>query len=147
MPKKWSRWVPIERPSKRTGPAVYRVRLYLGKKPASLSRFLNVDDKGMLCIGMTSNMEDRRSQFEQGVSGKPKHSEARLLYRLETSTNLTRCYPQREYQYSFKPVRTEARAKRLEQLLIKQYVKKHGEVPPLNSAIPDRYSEYGWSRQ
>ena len=30
---------------------------------------------------------------------------------------------------------------------IKAYVRKFGEVPPLNSAIPKRYDEDGWQEE
>ncbi len=74
----------------------------------------------------------------------PRHSEANLLHRLQKSTRLKRCFPEAEYQYSFRAARTESQAKRIEEALIKSYVKRYGEVPPLNSAIPNRYRERGW---
>ncbi len=82
--------------------------------------------------------------FVRGLEHGRGHSEANLLHILEKSTPLKRVLPRRIYQYRFRPARNKADANKLEEGLIKRYVKRFGEVPPLNSAIPNRYQEQSW---
>ncbi len=144
MPKMWSRWCPLDHPCGHSGPAVYQVRLCSARSPHSIGRLLRRDPGGLLCIVMTVDMQRRRRAFVQGLKRGRGHSEANLLYRLEKSTPLKRLIPSRMYQYRFRPARNRIDAQRLEERLIKRYVKQFGEVPPLNSAIPNRYLQHGW---
>lgn len=144
MPETWSHWRPLDRPCGHSGAAVYQVRLLTSRRPLRIGRLLRRDPRGLLCIGMTADMQRRLRDFVQGLKRGRGHSEANLLHQLEESTPLKRLMPRRDYQYRFHPTRNRADAQRLEERLIKQYVKQFGEVPPLNSAIPNRYLDEGW---
>ena len=48
-------------------------------------------------------------------------------------------YPEREYEYSFTRVDSKGQAKAMEEELLKTYLKQFGELPPLNSVLPNRY--------
>lgn len=144
MTNKWSRWAPLSRDCEHERPAVYEVRVCGPRGPLPLGRLLQRDPRGLLCVGMTKNMLSRHCGFLNGLERGRGHSEANLLHRLEKSTPLKRVMPRRVYQYRFRPVRNRADAKKLEERLIKGYVKRFGEVPPLNSAIPNRYLDHGW---
>jgi len=88
-------------------------------------------------------MRRRHRAFIQGLRRGRGHSEANLLHQLEKSTQLNQLLPRRAYQYRFRPVRSSADARTIDERLIKRYLKQFGEVPPLNSAIPNRYVEHG----
>ncbi len=144
MSKVWRDWCDLEDSCDHVGPAVYQIRICGHRTPRSIGRLLRSDTAGILCIGMTDNMRRRYRAFVRGLNRGRGHSEANLLHRLETFTALKRLMPRRIYQYRFLPVLNRADAQMLEERLIKDYVKRFGEVPPLNSAIPNRYRENGW---
>ncbi len=144
MPRTWSRWCPLDHPCGHNGAAVYQVRLLRSRRPLPIGRLLRRDPAGLLCIGMTADMQRRRRAFVQGLKRGRGHSEANLLHQLEKSTPLKRLMPRRVYQYRFRTTSNRLDAQRLEERLIKRYVKQFGEVPPLNSAIPNRYLGDGW---
>jgi len=137
----WSDWREIHKAADHKGCAVYRIRLCNQKTPVRISRFLEVDNDGLLCIGKTTGMESRRKQFVNALVGKGAHSEGYLLRLLEQESSLSAAYPGREYQYSFAKV-ARGQEDETEEELIKAYVKQFGEVPPLNSAIPNRLGDW-----
>ena len=138
----WSDWQKLVQPASYNGPAVYRIRLCDSGVTVSIKRFLGSDDDGLLCIGKASNLERRRKQFISGTTNGGGHSEANLLHILEKVTSLSANYPNREYEYSYVKVNNPGEEDLLEEKHIKAYVKRFGEVPPLNSAIPNRYDKW-----
>ncbi len=140
MTGRWSKWSNVETPSRREGPAIYKIRITANGRPITIPRFLEQDRTGILSIGMTGLMENRRHQFLAGIRKGHGHSEANLLHLLLKHTQLRTRFAQFELQYSFCPVPTRDAAKEVEALELKKYVIHYGEVPPLNSAIPERYS-------
>jgi len=134
----WSDWCSIDKPTDYKHCAVYEIRLCCQKTPISISRFLGVDERGLLCIGKAKSMEKRRKQFVNSRKEGDGHSEGNLLHRLEIDSTISTRYPDPEYEYSFAKV-NPGQENRLEEQEIKAYVKQFGEVPPLNSAIPNRY--------
>jgi len=137
----WSDWRDISMPAFYNANAVYRIRLMNPGGPASINRLLGVDNNGLMCIGKTKNMEERRKQFANGLNGKYGHSEGNLLHILKQASSLPVAYPNAKYQYSFAKTDLGLEGK-IEQQQIKVYVKEFGEVPPLNSAIPNRYGDW-----
>lgn len=138
---KWSIWLDINTSSNHYSHAVYEIRLLNAKgKRISINRFLGVDKEAILAIGMTTNMERRRKQFISGLVNCQGHSEGNLLYLLEKYSKFNSKYKKLKYQYRFFKINSKANTKRQERRLIKDYVKQYGEVPPVNSAIPDRLS-------
>lgn len=87
-------------------------------------------------------MDIRRKQFISGLGKMHGHSEGNLLCVLQKHTPLLKKYPGLEYEYSFARIKSKGRESELEENEIKTYVKKFGEVPPLNSAIPNRYGKW-----
>jgi len=141
----WSDWRSIYECAAFNGHAVYRVRLVGADRPIPIPRFLGTDDEGILSIGTTSVMDDRRQQFVTGVEECYGHSSANLLYYLERFTTIKSLHAHLGYQYCFREVESREQAEKLETVLIKTYFLRFGEPPPLNSAIPDRYDESTWS--
>jgi hypothetical protein len=135
----WSAWIKLEQAANYNDPAVYKIRLCRSGAPVSISRFLGSDDDGLLCIGKTSNLEQRRKDFINGITNGNGHSEGNLIYILERITSLSVNHPNREYEYSYIKAKRNGEKDTLEEKHIKAYVKQFGEAPPLNSSIPNRY--------
>ena len=143
MTNKWTDWLNINDKCNYQGPAVYKVRLTNANgKACTLARLLTADKEGIMCIGHTSNMKQRRAQFVSAINRASGHSEMNLVYYLRDHTNFSNRFKDANFQYSFCKCYGVAEIKSKEEQLIKAYFKKFGEVPPLNSAIPNRYE--GW---
>ncbi|MBA4383442.1 MAG: hypothetical protein C0410_01775 [Anaerolinea sp.] len=137
----WLTWIKINESSNYSKCAIYRIRICSKGKPEIIQRFLGKDGDGLLCIGKTTDMERRRKQFVRGLTGVFGHSEANLLHILETVSPLGVMFKEREYEYSYARI-AKGDEDKAEEAEIKAYVKRFGEVPPLNSAIPDRYGDW-----
>lgn len=142
---KWSAWTAVEHESDRFGAAVYRIRLVRQNgTPFPMQRLTGIDKEALLSIGKTSNMERRRDQFFCGIENCYGHSEGNLLNLLLEFSKLKQLVPGGKVQYQFSVVATDARAKTLEAKLLKDYLVRFGELPPLNAAIPSRYDRKSW---
>ncbi|MBN1885819.1 MAG: hypothetical protein JW876_09905 [Candidatus Krumholzibacteriota bacterium] len=133
------RFRPIDSPVDYAGPASYKVRFIIGDEVATIQRFLRKDPSGILQIGVTKNAKKRRRQFVRGLATGWGHSEANLLHMLERRSCLRRRFSGARYEIAFKPFATREEAEAEEETLIKRYLFRFGEVPPLNSAIPKKY--------
>ena len=139
----WSEWQSIDSPSGHDAPAVYELRMTIDDSgPLSVPRFLATDDGGLLSIGETGNMESRRKQFIYAVEKRSGHSEGNLLCLLLRHSPLKARFPKHRVEFRFRPETDKQAAKTAEARLIKEYIREFGEVPPLNSAIPDRYGSW-----
>lgn len=136
-------WLNINDKCNYQGPAVYKVRLaYANGNACTLGRLLKADDEGIMCIGHTRQMEQRRTQFVSAINGVGGHSEMNLVDYLKAHTIFRKRFKDANFQYSFCKCVDVAESKKEEERLIKSYFKKFGEVPPLNSAIPNRYGNW-----
>lgn len=141
----WMDWKPIETASERAEPAAYRIALLdAAGTPYPINRMLGTDLAGLLSIGRTNSMESRRRQFLSGMTRCYGHSEGNLLHLLLRFSRLKDAVPNARIVYQFVGVDTEGEARIVEARLLKDYLVRHGELPPLNSAIPDRYNEGTW---
>lgn len=126
-------------------PAAYRVRLLKDGKPFQMNRLLGRDEEGLLSIGKTKDMEGRRAQFISGVVNGYGHSEGNLLRLLVLYSGLKERVPSRpQIECQFLACKSEDEAIKTEARLLKDYLCRFGELPPLNSAIPNRYDETTW---
>jgi hypothetical protein len=107
-----------------------------------LGRLLKADNEGIMCIGHTRQMEQRRAQFVSAINRASGHSEMNLVYYLKAYTNFSNRFKDTNFQYSFCKCSGVDESKKKEEKLIKSYFKEFGEVPPLNSAIPNRYENW-----
>jgi hypothetical protein len=114
------------------------------RKAIAINRFLGTDKKGILSIGKAAGMEKRRRKFLSGLRGHKVHSEAHLLFLLAKYSRLQPRHRDRQYQLRFLALESRHQAKKKESELIKDYVKRYGEVPPLDSAIPNRNDDRSW---
>ena len=129
-------WTEITEPANYNGAAVYEIRIVERGKPAIINRFLGSDNRGIIVIGMSTKMENRRRNFIYGMNQGRRHSEMNLLFRIRKFMSFNQRFSKPVFQYKFFKVTSKEEAKRGESCLIKAYIKKFGEVPPLNSAIP-----------
>jgi hypothetical protein len=77
------------------------------------------------------------------IRGRRGRSEGNLLHVLERNTSLGKLRCGLVYEYSFLRVDSKETARAMEERLIKEYVQRFGEPPPLNSSIPRRYEVEG----
>ncbi len=129
------------------GAGTYELRMVhtvRGKtQPVPIPRFLQRDNRGLLLIGVTARIETRRKQFICGVERCHGHSEGNLLHLLTKYTPLTKQLPDYQLEFRYHPATDQREAELAEEQSIKRYVRRFGEAPPLNSAIPNRYESWG----
>ncbi len=89
-------------------------------------------------------MERRRKAFLRGLARGRGHSEANLLRLLQKHSHLNRLYPDGEIQFTYAKRAKREDAAEAEEVLLKEYVVRFGELPPLNAAIPNRYNWQSW---
>lgn len=142
----WTDWQPLSTATRYNRYAVYRIRIVRGQKPIGIARLLACDANGLLSIGQTEKMEDRRTQFQRAISSLQGHSEGAMLSLLKQYASFDKVFDKTDLQISFARLRRKSQACLFEELLIKAYVTKYGEVPPLNSAIPNRDKPLSWRR-
>ena len=121
------------------GPAVYAVRLLDNGVVVPIDRFLDTDYNGVLTIGMTTNLDRRRSGFVRGYTKGRGHSAANLLFALKLCEAYGRRFKAPSFEIAFEPIADEADARQREAKLIREYFERFGEIPPLSSAIPNKY--------
>ena len=136
----WSGWRPIEAPSGHRGAATYQIRLVSGPLPVSLPRLLGPDADGILVIGETGRLEKRREQFCRGRARGDGHSEANLIWLLESAGVVQRLFAATAIEYRFRALASKDAAAILEKAELWRYVQRFGEVPPFNSSFPGRES-------
>jgi hypothetical protein len=148
----WSDWLPLSTGSDYYKPAVYQIRLVGNGVPFSFSRMLGGDPHAILAIGQTEKMEVRRKtirrkQFACGVEKCYGHSAANLLYLLMNYSRLKEHVNAPSVEYSFAKCGSAKLAVDREAAMLRSYFIRHGELPPLNSILPDRYgSKVPWPR-
>lgn len=119
-------------------PGVYEIRLSVkGKWQRGIPRFKGVDKRRVLAYGCSKNLRNRLQAFRRSTDHSAGHHEGNLLRILNEKAELglesvlISWYETADY-------------KQEEERLIKEYVSRYGEVPPLNSAIPGRENGQNW---
>ena len=136
-------WTGITEPTNYNGAAVYKIRIMEKSEPAIINRFLGSDNNGIIVIGQSAEMEDRRKKFVRGWTKGRGHSAGNLLYKIQKYVvPFNQRFPKPVLQYKFFKFKSKEEAVNMEERLIKAYIKKFGEVPLLNSAIPNRVGEW-----
>ncbi len=107
----------------------------------SINRFSGTDPDGTLVIGKSINLERRFGDFKRGIIKASGHSPANLLSYIFWLSKSARKHMDKKiviyYQtFSKDDIDKEERSN------IIWYIKKYGEPPVLNSAIPDRYGSW-----
>jgi len=116
---------------------VYQILLFRNEKPVLIHRLVGIDTEGVLAIGHTYDIENRRKQFRRSSEEAERgHSEGIQWW-------LVRNFQKQTFegcQIKFKYVKLDSKndAKKEEERQIKAYFEKHCEAPPLNGSIPKR---------
>ena len=134
-------WSAITDGTGHSGAAIYAVRLLNQGRVVRIRRFLGIDSEGILTIGMTKNLEQRRRQFISGYTRGRGHSAANLLFPFLRSRFRSK-FQSSAFQLAFQPIRSLAAARERETSLTHQYWKRFGEAPPLTSALAARYAHF-----
>lgn len=135
----WS-WREISEPTNHNGYAVYAIRLLNNDSVVPINRFLATDTEGLLTIGMTTYLENRRYQFIRGVTKGYGHSAANLIFILNRdSAEFTSLVPEPEFQIVYCIAESNTDARKLESEFTRKYFNRFGECPPLTSVLPNRY--------
>lgn len=110
-------------------PGVYQIRLYYNKKPLPIHRLVCIDNLGILAIGSSNNVRRRLKQFLNSINGRFGHSAGNRYYHCKLKKKL------KPHSLKF-TIRLCDDYKKEEARLIKGYLFKFGEVPPLNNSEP-----------
>jgi hypothetical protein len=138
-----SEWKPLLSSTRHSNAAVYQVRIVIGKQALAIPRFLGNDADGVLTIGEAGNLEKRRKQFIRAMDeNRAKHSEGKLLYYILQHSSLLNIHPRPDFEFRFRKEVNKPSAKQSEEKLIKAYILKFGEPPPLNCLIPNRHGNW-----
>lgn len=138
-------WQPIADPVDR-GEGIYAVRILRRRnQPWRMRRLLADDMDGILTLGRSDDIERRRKNFVSGVRTCYGHSAGNLLHLIVEHAGAFGDDLEdvlRRVEWTFEHVRTEATSHQREELMIKHYIRRFGEPPPLNCAIPKRYGKW-----
>ena len=113
------------------GNAIYKIVL----KGSPIERLLEKDTDGILVIGKTKNLKNRLKQFNNALGKGKGHSEGNTLFLIKEQFD--RKFKNPSLWYWYKEVR-ECDLDKEEAEEIKQYMNVFGEVPSLNSNIPQK---------
>ncbi len=135
---KWSKWKKFSEDNLKENPkepGIYKIRI----QGIKISRFLGEDKNGILSIGKSKNIKQRLKQFYKGFTEKKYHSEGKTLFIIAQKHPSWMKLHINHLEYSYCLTKTDEQAIEYEELEIKKYFNKFGEVPPLNSIIPKKY--------
>ena len=141
--QEWSDWLLLNKKIGHEGSAVYKIRLITkGLKPFTLPRLFKKDPSGVVCIGQTTNMEHRRGQAYGAISKGYGHSSMNLVFFLDKYCHFKKRFRGCQFQFKFSGCKNKSDSEKQEEYLSRAYFKEFGEVPPLNSILPNR--EKNW---
>lgn len=139
----FSKWKPLSEKTEHKKAAIYEVRIFIDKVALPIPRFLEKDVEGILSIGETDNLEERRKKFFRAIQNpNVKHSEGKLWHLIRQHSRLLNIHSKHELEFRFCKKEDKTAAKQSEEELIKTDVRKFGEPPPLNCTIPNRHANW-----
>jgi hypothetical protein len=145
---KWSEWrdiLSIKDFAKDIGksPGVYEIRLSNSAgHPTSIDRLLGTDEAGLLAIGESVNLARRIKEFYDSYTGQRfYHCTGDRLFLVWAShyTDWRYSKDNSRVQVRVMKLQNKAEAEREEEHLLKKYFREYGELPPLNSSMPDKH--------
>jgi hypothetical protein len=124
--------IPIYKPIKSNDNniGVYRVRIFKEGNPYPINRLNGTDSDGILSIGMSKNLEDRRNKFFRIVYGSRKfnHSEAITWWLVRNVSKFKEETCSLKFDYRF--LNDEVKAIKEEKRLLQEYFIEFSELPP-----------------
>ncbi len=140
----WVEWIDIEENPDFEGCGVYKVRLVdsMGV-PFGIQRFLDSDKDGILQISRSENIRKGINFFRGALRGKKyANAEGRRLYFIKSYTNLLEMFRNYRLQYSFMQWADKKEARIEQEKLLKWYIKRYGEAPPINNNLTEKYIDW-----
>jgi hypothetical protein len=141
---KWLGWIDIEENPDFDGCGVYRVRLVDSKGlPIEIPRFLDNDKDGILQISRSGNIKKGIDLFRGAIEGKKyANAEGKRLYLIKKYTNLPEIHKNYRLQYSIMKWADKREARIEQERLLKWYIKRYGEAPPVNNYFTEKYIDW-----
>lgn len=140
----WLGWIDIEENPDFDGCGVYRVRLVDSKGfPIEIPRFLDNDKDGILQISRSENIKKGINFFRGAIEGKKyANAEGKRLYLIKKYTNFPEMYKNYRVQYSIMKWADKREARIEQERLLKWYIKRYGEAPPVNNYFTEKYIDW-----
>lgn len=146
----WSKWKDISSINSlarelRRVPGVYKMRLSNSAGRAHpIGRLLDIDKKGLLAIGESVNLARRIKEFHRAYIEDRfmRHTVGDRLFLVlmcQYSHFKTTYQNKSKIQFVVMKLNNKTEAETKEERLLKEYFKKFGELPPLNSLMPDKH--------
>ena len=141
----WLGWIDIEENPDFDGCGVYRVRLVDSKGfPIEIPRFLDNDKDGILHISRSENIKKGINLFRGAIEGKKyANAEGKRLYLIKKYTNFPEMHKNYRVQYSIMKWADKREARIEQERLLKWYIKRYGEAPPVNNYFTEKYIDWG----
>jgi len=127
-------WIGIEEASNRLprSPGVYTIRWCRNGEPVRIGRLRGEDRKGILYIGSAKNLRKRVRQLLRSLSsGGTGHTMARSYF----CFSLNEVIGINEMEITWIELDDSDEARRQEQLALRYYGERFGELPPLNQQV------------
>lgn len=126
----WSEWVRLIRIDWSEVPQTYGA--YAVATNLSIPRAIGTDPEGILHVGEAANLRRRIYSFVKcaGKRGVTGHMAAWRY--ASCATALTKYYQYHTLRVRWMTTASKQSAYRLEEKILSQYLKRHGELPPLN---------------
>jgi len=112
-------------------PGIYHIYCFNRNHPIKIGRLLKADEKGILSIGSTKNLKRRLKQFVYGSIKHSGHSSGNRYGYLNLANK--RKLGSYELKFSFE---IKKKCEFRESELLRGYMEKFGELPPLNNREP-----------
>ena len=140
----WLGWIDIEENPDFDGCGVYRVRLVDSKRfPIEIPRFLDNDKEGILQISRSENIKKGINLFRGAIEGKKyANAEGKRLYLIKKYTNFPEMHKNYRLQYSIMKWADKREARIEQERLLKWYIKRYGEAPPINNYFTEKYIDW-----
>ena len=127
----------IDSPTTYSGAGVYQILLFRNEKPVPIHRLVGIDTEGVLAIGHTENIENRRKQFRRSSEEAERgHSEGIQWWLVKNFQK--QIFEGCQIKFKYVKLGSKNDAKKEEERQIKAYFEKYCEAPPLNGSIPKR---------
>ena len=117
-------------------PGAYKIsRFGKNETPIEINRFFGMDKEGIIDIGESKNLRERLRSFKRNIeNGKGGHMAGWRYHYLKLQNKIP------FLKFSYEVCKTKEEAYKKENAMMKKYVEKHKELPPLNY-------KYNWSEE